>query len=52
MTEPHQWITWDEWPAMAASWRFQREAGPTGEEYHGTGSFIYWVAQTIVVAPG
>jgi len=51
-TEPHQWIAWDEWPAMAASWRFQREAGPTGEEYHGTGSFIYWVAQTIVVAPG
>jgi hypothetical protein len=51
-TEPHQWIAWDEWPAMAASWRFQREAGPTGEEYHGTGSFIYWVAQTIAVAPG
>ena len=50
-TEPHQWIAWDEWPAMAASWRFQREAGPTGEEHHGTGSFIYWVAQTIVVAP-
>ncbi len=50
-TEPHQWIAWDEWPAVAASWRFQREAGPTGEEYHGTGSFIHWVAQTIVVAP-
>ncbi len=50
-TEPHQWIAWDEWPAFAASWRFQREAGPTGEEYHGTGSFIHWVAQTIAVAP-
>jgi hypothetical protein len=51
-TEPHQWIAWDEWPCFAASWRFEREAGPTGEEYHGTGSFIHWVAQTIVVAPG
>jgi hypothetical protein len=51
-TEPHQWVAWDEWPAMAASWRFQREAGPTGEEYHGTGSFIHWVAQTIAIAPG
>ncbi len=50
-TEPHQWIAWDEWPCFAASWRFQREAGPTGEEFHGTGSFIHWVAQTIVVAP-
>lgn len=50
-TEPHQWIAWEEWPAFAASWRFQSEAGPTGEEYHGTGSFINWVAQTIVVAP-
>jgi len=51
-TEPHQWIAWDEWPCFAASWRFQRDAGPTGEEYHGTGSFIHWAAQTIVVAPG
>ncbi len=51
-TEPHQWIAWDDWPCFAASWRFQREAGPTGEEYHGTGSFIHWVAQTIVVSPG
>ncbi len=50
-TEPYQWIAWDEWPAFAASWRFQREAGPTGEEYHGTGSFINWVAQTVAVAP-
>jgi len=50
-TEPHQWIAWDQWPCVAASWRFQSEAGPTGEEYHGTGSFIYWVAQTVVVAP-
>ncbi len=50
-TEPHQWIAWEEWPAFAASWRFQREAGPTEEEYHGTGSFINWVAQTVVVAP-
>jgi hypothetical protein len=50
-TEPHQWIAWDEWPCFAASWKFQREAGSTGEEYHGTGSFIYWVAQTIVFAP-
>lgn len=50
-TEPHQWIAWDEWPCIAASWRFQREAGPTGEEAHRTGSFIHWVAQTIVVAP-
>ena len=50
-TEPHQWIAWHEWPCFAASWRFQREAGPTGEEYRGTGSFIHWVAQTIVVAP-
>ncbi len=50
-TEPHQWIAWDEWPCTAASWRFQREAGPTGEEYHGTGSFIHWVVQTIAIAP-
>lgn len=50
-TEPHQWIAWDEWPCSAASWRFQREVGPTGEEYHGTGSFIHWVAQTIAIAP-
>ncbi len=50
-TEPHQWIAWDEWPCFAASWRFQRKAGPTGEEYHGTGSFINWVAQTVAVAP-
>jgi len=49
-TEPHQWIAWDDWPCFAASWRFQKEAGPTGEEYHETGSFIHWVAQTIVVA--
>ncbi len=33
-TKPHQWIAWDEWPCVAASWRFQREAGSTGEEYH------------------
>lgn len=50
-TEPHQWIAWDEWPCCAASWRFQKDAGPTGEEYHGTGSFIHWVAQTIVITP-
>lgn len=50
-TEPHQFIAWDEWPCCAASWSFQKEAGPTGEEYHGTGSFIHWVAQTIVFAP-
>ena len=50
-TEPHQWLAWDEWPCFAASWRFQREAGPTGEEFHGTGSFIHWVAQAIAVAP-
>jgi hypothetical protein len=51
-TEPHQRVAWDEWLAMAASWRFLREAGPTGEEYHGTGSFIHWVAHTIAIAPG
>jgi len=50
-TETHQWIAWDEWPCVAASWRFQREAGPTGEEFHTTGSFIHWVAQTIAIAP-
>ncbi len=50
-TEPHQWIAWDEWPCFAASWQFQREAGPTGEEFHTTGSFIHWVAQTIAIAP-
>ena len=50
-TDPHQWIAWEEWPCTAASWRFQKEAGPTGEEYHGTGSFIHWVAQTIVIGP-
>lgn len=50
-TEPHQWIAWKEWPCPAASWHWQREAGPTGEEYHGTGSFIHWAAQTIVIAP-
>ncbi len=50
-TEPHQWVAWDQWPCPAASWRFQRERGPTGEEYHGTGSFIHWVAQTIAIAP-
>lgn len=50
-TEPHQWIAWNEWPCSSASWRIQKEAGPTGEEYHGTGSFIHWVAQTIVIPP-
>jgi len=50
-TEPHQWIAWDEWPCCAASWSFQEQSGPTGEEYHGTGSFIHWVTQTIVFVP-
>ncbi|MDD3265287.1 MAG: hypothetical protein PHH02_05150 [Dehalococcoidales bacterium] len=50
-TEPHQWMAWNEWPCCAASWSFQRESGPTGEEYHGTGSFIHWVAQTMVFTP-
>jgi hypothetical protein len=50
-TKPHQWVAWDEWPCTAASWRFQKEAGLTGEEYHGTGSFIHWVAQTVVFGP-
>lgn len=50
-TEPHQWLAWADWPAFAGSWQVQKQAGQTGEEHHGTGSFIYWVAQTVVIAP-
>ncbi len=52
-TEPHQWIQWplEQFPCFAASWKIQEQAGPTGEEYHGTDSFIYFVAQTIAIAP-
>lgn len=50
-TDPYQFMAWDVLPAFAASWKDQAEAGSTGEEYHGTGSFIYWVAQTIAIAP-
>jgi len=52
-TESEQWIQWplNQFPCFAASWKIQEAVGPTGEEYHGTGSFIHWVAQTIAIAP-
>lgn len=52
-TEPNQWVQWPlyQFPCFAASWKVQEKAGPTGEEYHRTSSFIYWVAQTIAIAP-